>query len=248
MALYDPEASVRGTAVKALKREPLDRYGTKLVDGFRHPSRHVAEHAADAIVALELFELLPKLVDFLAEPDPAAPFEVEQAGKKVLMVREVVKLNHHRNCLLCHAPATAATASQIARSGLLARVPSPDEELPPSNSRVYYSLGRGDAALVRADETYLRQDFTVMQAVEDSGKWPKMQRFDFLVRTRNLSADEIKQRELAQTPAADDVPSAHHRAALYALSQLTWTYLGSKRDDWRQEVALRVREMRTVGH
>ena len=215
MALYDPEASVRGAAVKALKREPFDRYGSKLVESFRHPSRHVAEHAADAIVALELFELLPKLVDFLAEPDPAAPFEVEQAGKKVLAIREVVKLNHHRNCLLCHAPATIdGTERNVLRSGLIARVPSPDEELPPSNSRVYYSLGRGEAALVRADETYLRQDFTVMQAVENSGKWPKMQRFDFLVRTRNLSADEIKQRALAPSQAAaDDVPSPHHRAA-----------------------------------
>ena len=51
MALYDPEPSVRSAAVKALKRESPGRYGPKLIEAFRHPWQHVAEHAADAIVA-----------------------------------------------------------------------------------------------------------------------------------------------------------------------------------------------------
>jgi hypothetical protein len=246
LALYDPEASVRDAAVNALRRESREKVGPKLIEGFRHPGRHVAEHAADAIVALELVEILPKLVDFLGEPDPSIPFERKEGDKTVSAVREMVKINHHRNCMLCHAPvrieSDLATDQQLLRSGLVARVPSEDEELPPSNSRVYYDVRRGNVSLVRANETYLRQDFTVLQPVDNSGKWPKMQRFDFLVRTRTLAPGEAPQ-QLEPLPAGD-APSPHHRAALFALSRLMWTYLGPKPDDWRQEVARRVREFR----
>jgi hypothetical protein len=243
LALFDPEPSVREAAVKALRRESPDKVGPRLVQGFWHPWRHVAEHAADAIVALELVESLPKVVDFLGEPDPAAPIERTEGGKKVQVLREVVKINHHRNCMLCHAP-TGAEDDDILRSGLAARVPSEDEELPPSSSRLYYDVRRGNIAVVRANETYLRQDFTVLEAVDNSGKWPRMQRFDFIVRTRTLLPGEAQLRQTAQV--AGETPSPHHRAALYALSRLMWTYLGTKPDDWRQDVARRVREVQTA--
>ena len=83
-------------------------------------------------------------------------------GTKVLAIREVVKLNHHRNCLLCHAPATTDTDRNLLRSGLVARVPSPDDELPPSNSRVYYAFSRGEEPPDL--DGHLRQDFTVIQS------------------------------------------------------------------------------------
>jgi hypothetical protein len=44
--------------------------------------------------------------------------------------------------------------------------------------------------LVRVDVTYLRQIFSVMQAVDDANPWPERQRFDFLVRTRQLTEEE----------------------------------------------------------
>ena len=53
-----------------------------------------------------------------------------------------------------------------------------------------------------------------------------------------LSAEEIRQRPSAGVEG--DAPSPHHRAALYALSQLTWSYLGSKASDWQDEVSRRV--------
>jgi len=43
-------------------------------------------------------------------------------------------------------------------------VPSAQESLPPSNTTVYYSARRG-TTIVRADITYLRQDFSLMQKV-----------------------------------------------------------------------------------
>ena len=59
----------------------------------------------------------------------------------------------------------------------------PSEAPPPGGptSPQYYD---GDGIFVRADVTYLRQDFSVMQSVENPGKWPALQRFDFLVRIR----------------------------------------------------------------
>ena len=49
-------------------------------------------------------ERLADLSDVLARPDPRLPVAEKQDGKDVMTVREVVKVNHHRNCLLCHAP------------------------------------------------------------------------------------------------------------------------------------------------
>ena len=68
---------------------------------------HSHQPKADALVALKCMTALPKVVDFLDEPDPAAPFERTENGVTVTAVREMVKLNHNRNCLLCHAPASA---------------------------------------------------------------------------------------------------------------------------------------------
>ena len=63
----------------------------------------------------------------------------------------------------------------------MARVPSPDEPLPPLSSLAYYESPGRDVPLIRANETYLRQDFSVTQPVEDSGPWPGFQRYDYLV-------------------------------------------------------------------
>ena len=49
-------------------------------------------------------------------------------------------------------------------------------------SSVYYSRGKGD--FVRADVTYLKQDFSVQLPVANPGQWPAEQRYDFVVRER----------------------------------------------------------------
>ena len=43
---------------------------------------------------------------------------------------------------------------------------------------------------MRIDVNYLRQDFSRMVLVKDAAPWPDLQRFDFLVRTREVTAAE----------------------------------------------------------
>jgi hypothetical protein len=94
--------------------------------------------------------------------------------------------------------------------------------LPP---RVYYDSGVGN--FVRADVVYLRQDFSVLQPVENHGKWPRLQRY--LVRQREVSAEE------AECLAADlPDPSPHREAVLFALRALTGRDAGSSSAAWRQ--------------
>jgi hypothetical protein len=125
---------------------------------------------------------------------------------------ELVRVNHLRNCLLCHP---AAERDRTGEETLLAEVPVPTMPLP-DTSRGY---GRSESnLLVRIDVTYLRQDFSAVQAVTDGSAdpWPRTQRFDFLVRKRALTpgeASELRQRLAGASP--------YQRAAARALRLLT---------------------------
>ena len=241
LALFDPEADVRAAAVQSLRKKPADAYAPKLIEGFRHPAPYVAERAADALVALRCFDHLPGVVDFLDEPDPAAPFDREGAFTMQMAVREVVKVNHMRNCLLCHAP-VALPREDSGGSSLMALLPSPDET-PPSSSVAYYNDFRGGDMVVRVNEVYLRQDFSRLETVDKPGKWPAQQRFDYMVRTRNVDSVEAQQLRPKSAPKdGEAVPSPNHRAALSVLCRLTSMYLGTKSSDWRDEIARRVEE------
>jgi hypothetical protein len=117
-------------------------------------------------------------------PDPnESPLPVPVTGRQVYAVREVVRVNHLRNCLLCHAPA-ASPADPV--RGLM---PTPGQALPPPFSTPYYDGQSGN--FVRADVTYLRQDFSVPQPVARAGAWPTYQRYDYLVRTRYPTDAEL---------------------------------------------------------
>jgi hypothetical protein len=98
----------------------------------------------------------------------------------------------------------------------------PNEPLPkPSEGGGYQSAPQTPDIVVRLDMTYLRQDFSLMMPVSDAHPWPEMQRFDFLVRTRMLTAAEAQAYEPC---CADEEPgrqSPYHRAALFALRELT---------------------------
>src|SRR5262249_42339003 len=94
---------------------------------------------------------------------------------------------------------------------------------------------------VRADVTYLRQDFSVLQSVENESKWPKQQRYDYVVRVRPPTLDEQAEFEIRQKTAE---PSAQQRAVRYALHELQsgssaerWLILG--RSTWEAERAAR---------
>jgi hypothetical protein len=212
LVMFAGEESVQKAAIEGLKGRPTKDCAPILVQGLRYPLPVASTRAADALVQLQCKDALAGLVDVLDQPDPRAPMKQKIDGKEVTVVRELVRVNHHRNCLLCHAP---ANAEGMPRDVLTVPVPLPDQLLP---SQVYYGPSRSPDIFVRTDITYLRQDFTMMMRVEKVHPWPELQRFDFLVRTRVLSAEEAAEcnKELAQqrTP-----PS--HIAAQHALRELT---------------------------
>src|SRR5207237_3156084 len=138
------------------------------------------------------------------------PVMKEINSKTVPVVREVVRINHHRNCVLCHSP---AVPGEVAAQVTTAEVPRPDQPLTPPFEGYSNSIPE---ILVRLDVTYLRQDFSLMQPVADALPWPEMQRFDFMVRTRVLT-DEEK----AAMPAPKEGLSPYRRYTLAALRELT---------------------------
>jgi hypothetical protein len=221
-AVFDVHPLVRQQAVEGLWGRPAPEVVPHLVAALRYPWPVAARHAAEAIAALGLAEAVPDLVNVLAEPDPGAPFVETVRGQPVLVVRELVRVNHLRNCLLCHAPATTS------KDPVPGPVPTPGTPLPRS-FRVYYS-GGGDATLVRADVTYLKQDFSVQLPVDNHGAWPVYQRFDFLVRTR--PATRLERVAYSQQTQAIE-PSLHKEAVRYALGALTGQDRGTSAQAWR---------------
>jgi hypothetical protein len=243
-ALFDLDAGVRETAVRALRERPRDEYRPLLLDGLRYPWAPVADHAAEALVALNDRAALLPLLELLGAPDAARPaprafrgidpsllwtvprprevtavaLDERQAGERrtrlmsrpddlprsvkasareIYAVREVVCVNHLRNCLLCHAPSTEKT------DPVRGLVPDPDRPLPPSFSAQYY--GGPSGMFVRADVTYIRQDFSVPQPVAQPGKWPAYQRYDYLVRTRYPTEEELARKQPATYPQREAV-------------------------------------------
>jgi hypothetical protein len=133
--------------------------------------------------------------------------------------------------MLCHPP--SATTNRDIPQG---RVPSPAEPLPPPSSIAYYAQRSGET-VVRADITYLRQDFSMVLPVADAGPWPGMQRFDFVIRTRVLSESEVKAHEQQKrAPGPDDI-SPHRQAVLSALRALTGLDAGVSAAEWGKAVA-----------
>ena len=95
---------------------------------------------------------------------------------------------------------------------------------------VYYD--RGSGIFVRADITYLKQDFSTVEYVANHGPWPEMQRFDYLVRRRELSTDEIALATDAPVGARTSYPQ--REAVLWALRELTGLNAGGTSDEWSQ--------------
>jgi hypothetical protein len=220
LALFDPDTASRQMALEGLLHRPKDDYAKVLLEGLRYPWSPVVRRAAEAVTLLKCDHLVPKMIDLLDGPEPAAPSTKESNGQKSLVVREVVKINHHRNCLLCHAP--SESRSDLVR----APVPNPYEKLPPS-AAIYYSKGNEGSTMVRADVTYLRQDFSLCLEVDKADPWPKMQRFDFAVRERPATAEE-------KVPVG---PTEYHQIIAHALRTLTGMDAGIDAASWRMALA-----------
>jgi hypothetical protein len=231
LGIFSAEDDIRQAAIDALKVRRERDYTDVLLQAFRYPWPAAARRAAEALVKLERSDLVPKLVGLLDEPDPRAPVLKQVNDKQVPVVRELVRINHHRNCLLCHAPANTGNVSPEV---VKAAVPVPTQPLPSTPDG--YDQSSPDIQ-VRVDVTYLRQDFSMLQAVADAHPWPEMQRFDFLVRTRTLDDKEAatyREKFGREDPSR---PSPYHRATLLALRELTGRDAAPASEAWRKVLA-----------
>lgn len=178
-ALYDLDEDVRSQAVGVLSKRPTNDAHAVLEAGLRHP---LATVQANAFWALNQFRTRHEQQNIDV---PARHISVPYRNAvNSFVVDELVKVNHLRNCVLCH-PKSAAS-DQVLRG----QIPTPGRPLP----RIYYNSNHGD--FVRADIVYLRQDFSVSMPVQQAKPWPDLQRFDFFVRTRPATdADFERDRE-----------------------------------------------------
>jgi hypothetical protein len=251
LVLFSPDAKARESATAALKVRREQDYTEPLVAGLRYPLPIVARRAAEAVVRLQRQDLLPKMIEVLESGDPRLP-----EGSKA---RELVRINHHRNCLLCHPPHETKMTIRVADPRSLERiektlksadrmkraesdqalhVPVPLPSVPFESGADRYGRSSDDEHIqIRADATYLRQDFSAMLPVEDAAPWPMSQRFDFVVRTWTVTEAEAKDLADKLRPHGEGEISPYHRAALFALRELTGLEATSP-SEWRRLLKL----------
>jgi hypothetical protein len=237
LAIFSEEEEVRRAALDALKTRREKDYSDILVQGLSYPWPIVARRSSEAIIKLERKDLIPQLLDVLDRPDPRSPQSREKDGKKTTVVRELVRINHHRNCLLCHAP--ARSDNPPVTPDLAAEMPLPNQPLPSPSSGSAYG-GRSNVIpehAVRVDVTYLCQDFSVKLPVAGAHPWPEMQRFDFVVRIREVSDDEARAFGALLHSREPGVLSPYHQAALFALRELTGRDTEPTAAAWRKLLA-----------
>lgn len=228
LAIFSADDDVRLTAVDSLKVRREKDYTDILVNGLRYPWPAVAKRAADAIARIGRSDLIPELVAVLDAADPRMPKPKMVGWTEVQVVREMVKVNHHRNCAMCHAP--TGGSGVVPASALTAEVPIQGQSLPSPNEGY---RGSTPALMIRVDVTYLRQDFSTVLAVGDAHPWPEMQRFDFLVREREVTDDEATTYREKLTPKEAGVLSPYHKAALAALRDMTGKDTAPTANAWR---------------
>jgi HEAT repeat protein len=245
-AVFDLAPQVREAALRALVDRPRGDARPVFLRALRYPWAPVADHAAEALVYLADQEAVAPLVSLLQRLDPSAPFS--SAGGQTYL-REVVHIAHSANCLMCHPPATTRgdlvqrevpgvvlhrTADHLSvlnvnqlPAGLQGAAHQTFQSTPPGG---YYSRGSGSSLgplYVRADVTYLRQDFSISQLIGDPGTPGLLKpRIDFLVRTRRARVEEVK------TKAPQAARYEQRDAIVWALEELTGKSPGSTTAAW----------------
>jgi len=228
-AVFDLSPDVRKAAIDALRDRSRSDARPIFVQAFRYPWFPIADHAADALIALDDREAAPLLVAQLGKPDPAAPFANAKGGTSI---REVVRINHVANCLLCHAP-SISSRDPVRGGDPLTDRPQPSLERRYGQSEG--SRGKGiwwNKVVIRADVQFLRQDFSVTFPVGQHFTGMQGLRFDFVVRTRPLKGDELKEARKQKT--SESIGYRQRDAALFALRSLTGKDLGTATDAWLQ--------------
>ncbi|MBX9578995.1 MAG: HEAT repeat domain-containing protein, partial [Gemmataceae bacterium] len=211
-AVFDLDPANRAAAVDALRARDRAAVVAKLLALLRYPWPRAAEHAAEALVALDAKEAVPDLATILPLPAPDAPAASGLPNESRNFRRELVRTNHARNCLMCHTP--SASEADLVRGA----IPDPTRPIAPPVTPGYYREG---SRFVTASETHLWQDFSAVQPVPDPGPWPARQRYDYLVAVRPARAGE-ESRE----------PGAYRAAVLWALRELTGRDRGDAVEVW----------------
>ena len=162
--------------------------------------------------------MIPDLIAVLKSDDPRLP-TLDTNGKP--SVRELVMVNHTRNCMLCHSSVVHAGGSA---NPVTAEVPVPGNATPQQPSRGYGS-SQDTSLSIRIDFTYLRQDFSRLMNVKPKSTaaaltHPEVRRFDFLVRERKLTSDEAAEYKIKLSASGTGAPDPYHQAALSALGVL----------------------------
>ena len=211
-AVFDLDPANRAAAVDALRARDRATVIAKLLVLLRYPWARAAEHAAEALVALDAKEAVPDLAAQLPLPAPDAPAASGLPNETRSFRRELVRTNHAKNCLLCHTPSAAET--DLVRGA----IPDPSRPIAPPVTPGYYREG---SRFVTASETHLWQDFSAVQPVPNPGPWPAQQRYDYLVAVRPARAGE----ESAEA-------AAYKAAVLWALRELTGRDRGDGAEVW----------------
>jgi len=260
LAVFSTDKEVRQAAVKALQNRPAEPATAVLLKGLRYPWPSVARQSAEAVIQLKRGDLVAELVKLLEEPDPRAPVFSNIKGQQVPVVRELVRINHHSNCLLCHPPGNTQDVLKPSvgewkevekgvqsisthnpgfdREIVFDGVPTPGQRFP---KRPKGNLGDSydnplTDRVVRVDVTYLRQDFSLLHKVANAAPWPETQRFDYVVRRRVLSESEAQL--FRKAFASEDRQSPYRQAALEALRRLTGKDAGTTAEQWRKALSL----------
>jgi hypothetical protein len=219
-ALFDLSPEVREAAISELKERPAEDYRDQLIAGFRYPWPPAADHAAEALAALDDRSSIPQLIALLDLPDPVVPVIKKGKTENKIVVKEMVRVNHLGNCLMCHPP--SFSSDDLVRG----HVPVVGQSIDPVTGGYYRASTT--QAFVRADITYLKQDFSVQQPVAKPGAWPANQRFDYMVRNRPATLSEV----LTTAKRFKNYPQ--REAVLFALRELTGVDLGKESSKWQQ--------------
>jgi hypothetical protein len=101
-AAFDLAPEVRDAATEALRGRDPEAWRPVLVKALSYPWAPPADFAAEALIKLHDVGAVPELVVLLGKPHPGRPVMLPNKG---VVIQEVVKVNHLRNCMLCHPPA-----------------------------------------------------------------------------------------------------------------------------------------------
>jgi HEAT repeat protein len=219
-AVFDLNSEVRAAAIEALRSRPRDKYRYFFMAALRYPWAPAADHAAEALIALDDQEALPQLVTLLDLPDPSAPYAGSRGDH---LQRQLMRVNHSASCLMCHAPALSS------RDPVIGVVPGL-QRLRTGGGGWGGRQPGVDPFWVRADVTFFRQDFSETIAVSLPGYavQPPL-RFDFMIRTRVVPPKDVKRLEEKYALLAS---YEQRDAVLFALRQLTGQNPGNEYEHW----------------